>query len=439
MKKRKFMLASLVLCFSLIISACGSNSSTESTPSPSGSPNASETSTETPKPKGDPVKLVMYSWKAEDKEAYEQIIAEFRKENPEIEIEFKPFKSTEYNTIIKNALTAGSGVDLLQLRPYDGARAMADMDYLVSLDNLPGITNIPAEHLDAARGTDGQVYGVPLMLNNAIIYYNTDLLKEHGLQVPETYDEFIQLCEDLKAKNIVPIAQAGKAAYLLSMTHSIFGATAYGGNAFVDAVLKGETNFKDPKFLESIQMMKDLEAYFPKDFVAIDDKDAQALFLTGKAAMYINGSHRLETFESNKPNFTIDIIPALAKNKGDAAPIISWVDGSYAVAKSSKHQEEALKFMEFMASPKFGQMYSDLLDRISPVTGVEGKHPIVKKLTELTAKDNTPYLMLTHFGSGTPTSKTIFEDSLQGMFVGQLTVEKVAEDTQASVDKWFKP
>ena len=39
-----------------------------------------------------------------------------------------------------------------------------------------------------------------------------------------------------------------------------------------------------------------------------------------------------------------------------------------------------------------------------------------------------------HFGT-----KTTFEDSLQGMYIGQLTVDKVAEDTQASADKWFEP
>ncbi|WP_231558746.1 hypothetical protein [Brevibacillus thermoruber] len=47
--------------------------------------------------------------------------------------------------------------------------------------------------------------------------------------------------------------------------------------------------------------------------------------------------------------------------------------------------------------------------------------------------------MLVHFGEGTPTTKTAFEDSLQGMYINKLTVEQVAEATQASADKWFAP
>jgi len=437
MKKAKRLLGTFVSLsmVTVLAAACGSSSGNSQ---PSATP-AGAAATPQPSAKAEQVTLTMYSWKPEDKDAYVKIIQEFEKENPDIKVEFKPFKSTEYNTILKNALTAGSGVDILQLRPYDGARALADANYLIPLDDLKGISNVPQEHLNAAKGSDGKVYGVPLMLNNAIIWYNKTMFQKYNLTEPKTWDEFIQLCETLKSKGIVPIAQSGKSAYLLSMTHSLFGATAYGGNTFVNAILKGETNFNDPKFIESIKMMQTLGKYFPKDFVAIEDKDAQALFMTEKAAMYINGSHRLETFEKDKPPFELDFIPALAKNSGDPAPIIAWVDGSYAIAKSTKYPEQAKKFMEFLASPKFGQMYSDELNRISPIKGVSPKHPLLKKMTELTAKDNTPYLMLTDFSGGTPTTKTTFEDSLQGMYIGKLTPEQVAKETQASADKWFKP
>lgn len=423
----------------ILASACSSTTTSTASPDTKGTPAPAESTKPADSAQGKPVKLVMYSWKAEDKAAYEKIIAEYTKENPNITIEFKPIKSTEYNTLLKTALTAGSGVDILQLRPYDGARSLADAGLLTPLDDLQGISNITPEHLDAAKGSDGKAYGVPLMLNNAIIFYNKKLLADNSLEVPQTWDDLVKVSEALKAKGITPIAQSGKAAYLLSMTHAVTAPSDYGGNAFVNAVLKGETNFKDAKFVESIKKIKDLAAYFPKDYIAIEDKDAQAMFITQKAAMYINGSHRIETFEKAGIEFEMDFIPGLTKNKGEEPSIVSWVDGSYAIAKSSKHQEEAKKFMEFLASPKFGQMYSDELNRVSPIKGVAPKHELLKKMSALTASNTTPYFMLTNFGSGSPTTKTTFEDSLQGMLLDQLTIEQVAEKTQASADKWFKP
>ena len=433
-KSRNWCLVSMLILFCTVIVACGGNAT-----KPSGAEADPAEGNEAAQPKGDPVKLTMYSWRPEDKEGYEKLIEIFEKDNPDIQVEFKPFKSTEYNTILGNALQSGTGVDILQLRPYDGARALADAGYLTPVDDVKGVENIPDSYLDAAKGSDKRLYGIPFMLNNAVIFYNKKLFDDNGLKPPETWEEFVQTCEALKAKNIIPIAQSGKAAYLLSMTHAVIGPSAYGGNEFVQAITKGTTDFKDARFLESVKRMEQLAAYFPKDFVAIEDKDAQALFYTGKAAMYINGSHRLETFEANQLTFPVDFIPGLAAKKGEPALITTWVDGSYAIAKSSKYQEQAKKFIAFIASSMFGQMFSDELTRVSPIKGVEPKHPLLKRMAEYSEKNSTPYLLLTHFSQGTPTTKTTFEDSLQGMYIGKLTPEKVVEDTQAATDKWFKP
>ncbi|MCI1591716.1 MULTISPECIES: ABC transporter substrate-binding protein [Heyndrickxia] len=384
------------------------------------------------------VELTIYSWRPEDKAAYEKFIDEFEKENRGVEVKFKPFKSTEYGTILTNALSSGKGPDIIQLRPYQGATTIADSGYLLPLDNVKGLTDIPKEYLDAAKGSDGKVYGVPLTLNSAVIFYNTQLFKENGLEPPKTWDQLLQVSKEFQSKDIVPIAQSGKASYLLSLTHSVIGATTYDGNQFVEEFLTGEVNLHDPRFVESIKRMKELEPFFPKDFVAIEDKDAQALFYTGKAAMYINGDYRLESFEQNNPDLPIDILPSVANTEGGDTPSVTWVDGSYGVVKASKHQKEALKFMEFLASKKFGQMFSDELNRMSAIPGVTPKHPLVKKLTEMSEKSNTPYFMLVHLGDGSPTTKTTFENALQGMYIDKLTADDVIEETQKSLDKWFK-
>ncbi|MGZ9583155.1 ABC transporter substrate-binding protein [Paenibacillus marinisediminis] len=437
MKRSSWLLAAMLL-LSVLASACGGGTDAGPTKDNDKQQDKVEVKSDPGKDK-EPVKLVMYSWRPEDKEGYQAIIEEFKKENSYIDVEFKPFKSTEYNTILNNTLQSGTGVDILQLRPYDGATALADAGYLTPLDNLKGLDQIADSYLNAAKGSDKKVYGVPFMLNNAVIFYNKGLFADKGIAVPETYEEFIAACEQLKAAGITPIAQSGKAPYLLSMTHAVIGESAYGGNTFVDAVLSGKTNFKDPLFIESLNRMKQLEAYFPKDFIAIDDKDAQTMFYNKEAAMYINGSHRLATFESNQLDFEVDFFSGFAAKKGESPNIITWVDGSYAVAKNSKHQEEAMKFIEFIASPAFGSKFSAELSRVSPITGVEPVHPLLKRMNEISGKHATPYLMLTNFSHGTPTSKVTLEDSLQGMYLGQLTPEQVADAVQASVDKWFKP
>jgi raffinose/stachyose/melibiose transport system substrate-binding protein len=432
MKKRIFMLGILFIALSLIVLGCGNQSSepdaSQPDPAPAdnnGSPSASE----------EEVKLVMYSWRPEDRPIYEKIIAEFENQNPNITIDFQPFQSTEYNTILTNSLVGGSGPDIVQLRPYEGIKSIADNDYLVALDNVAGVANINTDFLDAARGSDGNVYGVPLALNSAVIWYNKDIFEQYNLEVPETWDELIEVAEVLKENGIIPIAQGGRAAYLLSLTHAAISPSIYGGNDYVDDILAGNADLLDQRFLDSIERMQELEAYFPQDFIALDDNDAQRLFYTESAAMYINGDYRLSTFANNAPDMNIGVIPALAIEKGGEAPVATWVDGSYGLVKNSKHQEAGLKFMEFLASVEFGQMFSDELNRPSAISGTQPNHPIVAQVTEAIEASSTPYLMLVHFGKGSPTGKTVFEDSLQGMYLGQLSVEQVAQAAQEAADR----
>lgn len=383
----------------------------------------------------DTVELVMYSWRPEDRDMYEKAIELFQKDHPNIKVEFQPYKSTEYNTILTNSLVSGTGPDIIQLRPYSGAKTIADGDYLLSLDDMEGIENIDKQYLDAARGSDGEVYGVPLSLNSGVIFYNKQIFKENGLEIPTTYDQLLDVSKKLKSNGIIPIAQSGRAAYLLSMTHSVIAPSAYGGNKFVDKVLDESTNLEDPKFIDSVERMKELEQYFPKDFIAIEDDAAQTLLYTGEAAMYINGDYRLETFEETAPDLPIGVIPGLAEKEGEDPIVTTWVDGSYAAVKKSKHPEEAMMFMEFLASKEFGQLFSNEVNRLSAVSGVEPEHPIVKEISQAAEKSSTPYLMLVHFGEGEPTTKTVFENALQGMYLEEISVDEVIQEARENANR----
>lgn len=424
MKAKRFLLWGFLFVLSLVVIGCSSKES-------------SKEGGEEKVKDSEKVELTMYSWRPEDREMYEKAIKKFQEKHPDITVKFEPYESTEYNTILSNALVSGDGPDILQLRPYSGAKTMADSDYLLPLDDLDGIKNINSEYLDAAKGSDGIVYGVPLSLNSGVIFYNKKLFEKHKIEVPKTWEEFTAACEELKKAGIIPIAQSGRAAYLLSMTHAVIAPSAYGNNELVEKITTGSANLTDPAFVESVKRMKDLEKFFPEDFIALEDNDAQTLFYTEQAAMYINGDYRLATIEGTAPDMSIGVIPGLSADNGELA-VTTWVDGSYAAAKSTKHPEEAKQFMEFLASEEFGTIFTEESNRLSAVNGVTPKHPIVKEISTAAAANSTPYLMLVHFGEGEPTTKTTFENALQGMFLGKLTVDGVIEEAQKNADRAAK-
>ncbi|GAA0330471.1 extracellular solute-binding protein [Bacillus carboniphilus] len=434
MKIKGFLLVVMLMFASILVIACSSDSSDGDTTEKDTENESNENVTENESEK-DPVELVMYSWRPEDREMYEEAIAAFNEQYPHINVVFQPYKSTEYNTILTNALVSGEGPDIIQLRPYSGAETIADNGYIMPLDDLPGIENINEQYLDAARGTDGKVYGVPLSLNSGVIWYNTKLFEENGIDIPTTWEEFLAACEELKQNDIIPIAQSGRAAYVLSLLHGVVAPTAYDGNEFVTDVLENGATLEDSRFVESVERMQELVPYFPENFIALEDNDAKTLFFTEQAAMYINGDYRLATFEETAPDLPIGVIPGLAAEKGEDPVVMTWVDGSYAAVQNTDHPEEAKLFMEFLASQEFGKIFSDGVNRLSAINGVEAEHPIVKQIAAASDKSATPYLMLVHFGEGEPTTKTVFENALQGMFLGEISIEDVIKQAQENADR----
>ncbi|KQL48314.1 sugar ABC transporter substrate-binding protein [Brevibacillus choshinensis] len=382
------------------------------------------------------VTLSMHSWRVEDTEGYAKIIKAFEAENPNIKIDFKPFKATEYNTILNTALQSDSGPDILQLRPYAAGTALAGAGYLEPLDSLPGITNFPKDVLAGATGKDGKVYGVPLSLSTTQFYYNKKIFEQNGLKEPKSWDELIATAKTLKEKGIVPISFGAKEGWLLSLSHGVI-APASLKDGYIDKLMKGESDLKSPEFLKSVQRMQELIPYFPENYVGLELNDMRTLFATEKTAMFINGSFELEGIKKLNPDLQLDIFP-MPTDDGKSV-ITTWVDGSYAVNAKSKHKQEALKFMEFMTTKKFAEMFANELKMISAMPGVPLQDPLLNKMAELSQSSSTPYLMIVHFSEGNPTTKKTLENSLQGMYLNKLTPEQVADEVQKSAATWFAP
>ncbi|MFI8711902.1 ABC transporter substrate-binding protein [Brevibacillus brevis] len=424
MKQFRFRyVASLVLTSVMVVTGCSSGGTeTESVDGQGG---------------GQQVTLSMHSWRVEDTEGYKAIIKAFEADHPNIKIDFKPFKATEYNTILNTALQSDSGPDILQLRPYAPGIALAEAGHLEPLDNVPGISTIPKDVLAAATGKDGKVYGVPLSLNSAQFYYNKKIFEQNGLQAPKSWDELIATAKTLKEKGIVPISFGAKEGWLLSLSHGVIAPASYSGTDYLDKLLKGESDLKSAEFLQSVQRMQELIPYFPENYVGLELNDMRTLFATEKAAMFINGSFELEGIKKLNPDLPLDFFP-MPTDDGKQV-LTTWVDGSYAVNAKSKHKAEALKFMEFMATKKFGELFANQFKRISAVPGVSTDDPLVNKMAELSQSSATPYLMVVSFAEGKPTTKQTLENALQGMYLGKRTPEQVVEEVQKSAATWFPP
>jgi raffinose/stachyose/melibiose transport system substrate-binding protein len=392
---------------------------------------------------GGDVTLSVWSWRPEDAAIYKQIFAKFHESHPHITVDFKPYKSTEYNTILSTGLTQAGGPDVAQLRAYGGVQPLIQAGDLAPLDGqVAGLSNFETAALDGARGKkDGKVYGVPLEMSTFQVYYNKDIFSKYQLQPPTTWDQMIAAARTLVNAKVTPFAAAGKDTWLLPLYKDTFAATRYGGPDFEKKVLAGQAKFTDPSYVASLDVLNQLKPYFPKDQMGLGETDVQTLFATGKAAMIPEGSFALAPLKAINPDLNLGVfnVPPAPGAVVDKPLQVGWVDASYGLNAKSAHQKEALELLQWMTTTDFGKLVADNLKQVSLIKGVQSSDPLLGQMVSSYRTDPTPYLMLVDFRYGTPLGSDLEAAGLQKMLLGQQSATQVANDIQTGISQWFKP
>ncbi|MCG8477600.1 MAG: extracellular solute-binding protein, partial [Spirochaetales bacterium] len=195
--------------------------------------------------------LEFWSWRVEDVAVYESLIERFEAQNPDIRVTFDPIVQTEYNTVLSAALQGGGGPDIIHLRAYGGLEQFAQPGYLMALDGeIPALEDVPAGTRRGATSiSDGRVYGVPFASQTLVVYYNAQMYEELGLAEPETWDEFITNLDAMREAGITPLANGAADGWTLEVMSGVIGPSFYGADEFFDAVIAGETDFTDRRYV----------------------------------------------------------------------------------------------------------------------------------------------------------------------------------------------
>lgn len=386
----------------------------------------------------EPVKLTFWSWRGEDKAAYDRMIKVFESRNPGIKIEFIPFRQTEYNTILSTGLQAGKGPDIIHLRAYGGLETFAAPGFLAPLDfdKVPELKRFPLQVVAGGRARkDGKIYGVPFATQTLVVFYNRKIFRENNLSVPKTWDAFLNVMKTLKDKGITPLANGGKEGWTLEIMSGVVAPNFYGGTTFYEAVTRGQTTFRDPTYTGALGKMLDLRPYMPQNFMGVDYPTMQQLFMNEQAAMFIGGAFEIGFFKSQNKNLDMGVF-AGPPERADQIPWVSnYADGNYGINAKTAHMDAALKFIRFTATTEFGQMFTDLLAQMSAVPGVVVKDPVLQQVQALNRKA-TPYIMLVGFRWQAPTGSTLLQSALQAMMAGQMSPAQVGDEVTRGLSSW---
>ncbi|AWS43741.1 ABC transporter substrate-binding protein [Streptosporangium sp. 'caverna'] len=285
------------------------------------------------------------------------LVNAFMKANPTIKIDMEQQPGGgEGDNVVKTRLSTGEMTDVFWYNSGSLLQALNPAQTLVDLTGDPVLANVQPDYLPVVT-QQSKVYGVPATtLAAGGILYNRKVYADLGLQVPQTWAEFMANNEKIKAAGITPVITTFKDTwtsqiFVLADFYNIQAAVPN----FAQDYTAGKVKFAGtPAALGGFQHLADVNAkgYANKGFGSATSDQGLKMLVEGKGAHYAMLSTLLPPLLADYPQTATDIgffgVPGDDPAKNGATV---WEPAAIYIAKTTEHLDAAKKFLAFVASP----------------------------------------------------------------------------------------
>ena len=165
------------------------------------------------------------------------------------------------------------------------------------------------------------------------------------------------------------------------------------------------------------------------------------LFTLGKAAIYPAGSWETSLF-NEQAKFPMGAFPPPVDKAGDQCYISDHTDIALGMNAKTKNPEAAKKFLEWVATPEFAEIYSNALPGFFTLQNakIAMKDPLAQEFISWRDKCKSTirnsYQILSR---GTPNLENELWQVSANVINGKQTPEQAAKQIQDGLDSWYKP
>lgn len=389
------------------------------------------------------VTLSFGSWRTDDVQQINGLIAEFNKEYPDINVEFDPTNPPDYNATLRLQLEQGIGPDIYYARSFVTGEQLFNDGYMLDLSDESWIASAYDEGARSPWTTgDGRQFAMPLLAVSHGIYYNQDVFQELGLSVPETWDELIAVAATIKDAGYIPFANGIADQWDIAEVVWMSIAPGFiGGRDGRLAYENGNRPFNDPDITAVFAAVQDLAPYLPDGFEAIGYNDSQSLFLLGDAAMYFDGSWTIPAFTSAGPAFNWSIFPPPAP-AGKQPGISFHADAGIAINADTEYPEEAKTFLRWLTSQQASAYFGDNLPGFFPM--VSPAPTLTNSYANVFLQNNSGRLLDVRFTwpklmAGTPSAYTLVLDGSNAVLKGDISAQDASDALAEGLGGWYRP
>lgn len=194
-------------------------------------------------------------------ETEQALIDAYRAEHPWVTVEVHG-----YNQLPQDYLLSDTPPDIMAMAPsyiLDSAASQGLVADITDVWAQSGLLDRYPAGFRALSEIDGKQYFLPVTFRWIGIYYNRTIFDNLGLVPPQTWDEFMQVCDTLLAQGETPLALAGNSPFDLTLWFDYLN-LRLNGPEFHQQLTRGQISYQDDRVRTVFELWQNL---FDRDYV----------------------------------------------------------------------------------------------------------------------------------------------------------------------------
>lgn len=305
------------------------------------------------------VHITMIQYKPEAVKAFEKIEERFNAAHDDIYLDIE--SPNEAMTVLKTRLIREDYPDIVGIGGDINYSNFLDAELFADISDLDVVSDIKPAYLQIDKDLEfipqEGVYALPYAANAAGILYNKDMFDENGWEIPQTWSEFISLCDTIKSTGTNPLYLGYKDTWTCLAPWNAL-AVGLAPSDVCSRVNSGDTIFK-AEYAEVAEKIKVLLDYAEPNPYAYSYNDACTAFARGESAMYPIGSYAVPQILSVNPDMNIDSFTFPANDNEEDNVLNSGIDLQFSVMKESKNKDAAYEVLRFLFEDETVRIYLD--------------------------------------------------------------------------------
>ncbi|MCK6206367.1 extracellular solute-binding protein [Bacillus infantis] len=390
------------------------------------------------KSNGDDVVIdFFHRWPNEPRKSfYDQKIKEFEESHPGVTINVDSVLNDSYKEKIRVLVSNDGLPDIFSSWSDSFAENLVSSGRIKELNDIMNEDTVWSgsilESQYAGFTFDDSTYGIPFTVDGKAFFYNKEIFEENNIKVPKTYDELVDVLEQLKSAGYeTPVVEGLTNAWAIShYLGTIFDRVVDPEVREADYNLESDTPYTDEGYIRGLEIFQELTGFMGDVSTAIDHEAARNMFAAGEVPiLYMQFAEVGLVQDIGDVDIGFFNFPEVTDGAGRADSLTGAPEG-WMLSKDAP--KEAVEFLKFLTSEETAQEFTKTDGQLNAV-----KNGVTEENTSPTSYE--AYQIVLDAASTVPWFDNAVDITIADIFMrgGQelATKQKTPEDIMKEVQK----